>query len=51
MPMFFYRRFVGDDVLTMWRWLHDNPLDADPAETREIHPEAMDIRAWLTRTN
>jgi uncharacterized protein YbjT (DUF2867 family) len=51
MPMFVFRRFVGDDLVTMWRWLHDNPLDADPAPTREIHPEAMDVRGWLTRTN
>jgi uncharacterized protein YbjT (DUF2867 family) len=51
MPMFLFRRFVGDDLLTMWRWLHDNPLDADPAETRAIHPEAMDVRGWLTRTS
>lgn len=50
MPLFLFRKFVGDDLPNMWRWLHDNPVKADPAETREIHPEAMDVRAWLTST-
>lgn len=50
MPLFLFRRFVGDDLITMWRWLHDHPVNADPAETREIHPDAMDVRTWLTRT-
>ncbi|MEU1972118.1 NmrA/HSCARG family protein [Microbacterium sp. NPDC019599] len=50
MPLFLFRRFVGDDLLTMWRWLHDHPLDADPAETRRILPEAMDVRTWLRGT-
>lgn len=51
MPLFLFRRFVGDDLITMWRWLHDNPLRADPAETREILPEAMDVRTWLAATS
>ena len=50
LPLFLFRRFVGDDVIRMWSWLHDHPVDADPAETREIHPEAMDVRAWLQTT-
>ena len=51
MPLFLFRRFVGDDLINMWRWLHDNPVNADPAETREILPEAMDVRAWLSSTS
>jgi uncharacterized protein YbjT (DUF2867 family) len=51
LPLFLFRRFVGDDLLTMWRWLHDHPVDADPAVTRDIHPQAMDVRAWLTATS
>lgn len=50
MPLFLLSRFAGKDVLTMWRWLHDNPVHADPAETREILPEAMDVRTWLVGT-
>jgi uncharacterized protein YbjT (DUF2867 family) len=50
MPLFLFRRFVGNDLINMWRWLHENPLDADPAETREILPQAMDVRAWLAST-
>lgn len=51
MPLFLFRKFVGEDLPNMWRWLHDNPVKADPVETRAIHPEAMDVRAWLTSTN
>lgn len=47
MPLFLFRRFVGDDLLTMWRWLHDHPISADAAETRAILPDAMDVRTWL----
>jgi uncharacterized protein YbjT (DUF2867 family) len=47
MPLFLFRRFVGDDTLDMWRWLHDHPVDADPSETRTILPQAMDVRTWL----
>ena len=50
MPLLLFRKFVGDDLIRMWRWLHDNPVDADPADTREVHPEAMDVRAWMTAT-
>ncbi|WP_194397594.1 NmrA/HSCARG family protein [Microbacterium atlanticum] len=51
MPLFVFRRFVGNDLITMWRWLHDHPLQADTAETREILPEAMDVRTWLATTS
>jgi uncharacterized protein YbjT (DUF2867 family) len=51
MPLFLFRRFVGDDLITMWRWLHDHPLKADTTETREILPEAMDVRTWLASTS
>jgi uncharacterized protein YbjT (DUF2867 family) len=50
LPLFLFRRFVGDDLINMWRWLHDNPVNADAAETREILPQAMDVRTWLAST-
>ena len=50
MPLFLFRRFVGDDALTMWRWLHDHPVDADTAPTYEALPTALDVRAFLRAT-
>jgi hypothetical protein len=47
MPLFLFRKFVGHDVLNMWRWLRTNPVDLDTSQTYEIHPEATTIRAWL----
>jgi uncharacterized protein YbjT (DUF2867 family) len=47
MPLFLFRKFVGDDVLNMWRWLRVNPVALDTGPTYEIHPEAMDVRTWL----
>jgi uncharacterized protein YbjT (DUF2867 family) len=47
MPLFLFRRFVGDDILHMWRWLRENPVDADTRQTYEILPTAKDVRAFL----
>jgi uncharacterized protein YbjT (DUF2867 family) len=47
MPLFLFRRFVGDDILHMWRWLRENPVDADTGPTYEILPTARDVRAFL----
>ena len=47
MPLFLFRRFVGDDILTMWRWLRENPVDVDTGPTYEVLPTAMDVRAFL----
>jgi uncharacterized protein YbjT (DUF2867 family) len=47
MPLFLFRRFVGDDVLAMWRWLRANPVDLDTGPTFEVHPGAMDVRTYL----
>jgi uncharacterized protein YbjT (DUF2867 family) len=48
MPIWLFRKFVGDDLLRMWRWLHDNPVEVDPAETRAIVPSAKTVREWLS---
>jgi uncharacterized protein YbjT (DUF2867 family) len=47
MPLFLFRKFVGGDVLNMWRWLRVNPVELDTRPTYEIHPEAMDVRTLL----
>ncbi|PWK83708.1 uncharacterized protein YbjT (DUF2867 family) [Lentzea atacamensis] len=48
MPAWLFERFVGDDLLVMWRWLHDHPVEVDPAETRAIVPGAKTVREWLS---
>jgi hypothetical protein len=50
MPLFLFRKFVGDDVLNMWQWLRVNPVELDTSATYEIHPGAMDVRTWLVRS-
>ncbi|HET9517344.1 MAG TPA: NmrA/HSCARG family protein [Actinoplanes sp.] len=49
MPVWLFRRFVGDDLLTMWRWLRTAQLEFDPALTRELVPDALTVRQWLAR--
>ncbi|HEX2026653.1 MAG TPA: NmrA/HSCARG family protein [Nitriliruptorales bacterium] len=50
MPVWMFERFVGTDETTMWRWLRSNEFDLDPGPTLAIRPEALTVRAWLTRT-
>ena len=47
MPIWLFERFSGTDETTMWRWLHDNPVQFDPGPTREIHPQALTVREWV----
>jgi uncharacterized protein YbjT (DUF2867 family) len=49
MPVWMFERFVGPDLITMWRWLSTNEIDLDPQPTRAIHPQAMTVDAWLRR--
>lgn len=48
MPEFLFARFVGADLLNMWRWMRTNPVELDTAQTLAILPGAMDVRTWLT---
>jgi hypothetical protein len=48
MPIWLFRRFVGDDLLVMWRWLRDRPVETDGAVTLEIVPSAKSVRDWLS---
>lgn len=48
MPIWLFERFAGDDLVKMWRWLHDNPVEVDPAVTRAIVPSALTVREWLS---
>ena len=49
MPMFLFEKFVGKDVPRMWSWLRTHPVDLDTSQTRQIHPEVMSVRTWLSR--
>jgi hypothetical protein len=35
--------------MAMWRWLRTGAIDLDTAPTRAIHPDALTVRAWLSR--
>ncbi len=50
MPVWLFERFAGTDLTTMWRWLRTAEFDISPAATREILPEALTVRGWMTRT-
>jgi uncharacterized protein YbjT (DUF2867 family) len=51
MPIWLFQRFgfVGRDLTTMWRWLRTAAIDLDTASTYAIHPDALTVRAWLSR--
>jgi uncharacterized protein YbjT (DUF2867 family) len=49
MPVWMFRRFVGSDLITMWRWLGTTKVDFDPAPTRELLPTALTVREWLVQ--
>ena len=51
MPIWLFKRFgfVGRDLTTMWRWLRTGNVALDTAPTREIHPDALTVRNWLSR--
>jgi uncharacterized protein YbjT (DUF2867 family) len=49
MPVWMFRRFVGDDLIAMWRWLRTARLDLDVAPVRELRPTALTVREWLVR--
>jgi hypothetical protein len=49
MPVWMFKRFVGSDLIIMWRWLRTAQLDIDPAQTRELLPTASTAREWLVR--
>jgi uncharacterized protein YbjT (DUF2867 family) len=49
MPLWLFERFTGDDLSIMWRWLRTANLAGDAGPTRQIVPNAMTVRQWLTR--
>ena len=51
MPLWLFQRFgfAGRDLPAMWRWLRTGAVDLDTAPTRAIHPDALTVRAWLSK--
>jgi len=49
MPVWMFKLFVGDDLITMWNWLRTAEIDLDTAPTYAICPEALGVEAWLRR--
>jgi uncharacterized protein YbjT (DUF2867 family) len=49
MPVWLFKRFVGDDLINMWQWLRMGQIDLNTEPTHAIHPEAMSVDAWLHR--
>jgi uncharacterized protein YbjT (DUF2867 family) len=51
MPLWVFKRFgfMGKDLTTMWSWLGTATIPLDTAPTREIHPDALTVRDWLSR--
>jgi uncharacterized protein YbjT (DUF2867 family) len=46
MPVPLFRKFVGDDLLTMWRWLREHDVDWDTQTVRTLLPGAQTVRTW-----
>jgi uncharacterized protein YbjT (DUF2867 family) len=49
MPVRLFERVVGTDLTTMWRWLRTEEFDMGTEATREILPDALTVREWLSR--
>jgi hypothetical protein len=41
MPEWLFKRFVGTDLITMWRRLRTGQVDVDPLETQDILPTPL----------
>jgi uncharacterized protein YbjT (DUF2867 family) len=49
MPIWLFKRFVGDDLITMWRWLGVNDINLDTTTTKTLHPGALSVKEWLSQ--
>ena len=51
MPVWLFKRFgfAGQDLPAMWDWLRTGTVPLDTAPTLAIHPEALTVRAWLSK--
>lgn len=49
MPVWLFERFVGPDLTRMWRWLATHDIDLRVAQTRALHPAAVDVEQFVRR--
>jgi uncharacterized protein YbjT (DUF2867 family) len=49
MPVWLFQRFVGPDLVRMWRWLATHQVDVDPNETLKHHSAASTVEQFLRR--
>lgn len=47
LPTFLFRRFISEDLVLMWEWLHTNEMDGDVATTRSVVPKPLGMETWL----
>ena len=47
MPEWLFKRFVGDDLTTMWRWLRTGEFDMSTDTAHTILPGARSVREWV----
>jgi uncharacterized protein YbjT (DUF2867 family) len=47
MPVWLFQRFVGPDLIRMWRWLATHDVNVDPADTRHHHPTAVTVEQFI----
>ena len=49
MPVWLFQRFVGSDLIRMWRWLATHEVVADVEQTRAHHPGAVTVEQFVRR--
>jgi uncharacterized protein YbjT (DUF2867 family) len=49
MPLWLFQKFVGPDLVRMWRWLATHRVDVDPNETLKHNPAAATVEQFLRR--
>jgi uncharacterized protein YbjT (DUF2867 family) len=49
MPVWLFERFVGPDLIRMWRWLATHDVDLDLADTRSRYPDLATIEEFVRR--
>ena len=49
MPVWLFERFVGSDLIRMWRWLATHDVVVDVAQTRARHPQAQTVEQFVRR--
>ena len=47
MPVWLFKRFVGDDLLTMWIWLKTGEISLETEPALAVHPAAKNVETWL----